>query len=261
MSFQRLFSKAIRHPDRAAAAALHHLLAPIGHQNYRRFIVLSRSRTGSNMLVSMLDSHPKIYAKGEILSRLNGRSHHQILSTVFGRQPFYIQAAGFKIFYYHPLDDHTSAIWDILASMADLHVIHLKRRNILRTLVSRTLAGVENKWVDRAGKGSQEGRERSTAVSLSAEELREGFTETREWEQSPEYRFGNHPRITVDYEDMVNDPEQVFREVTEFLGVPFRRPKTELRKQNTRSLRETVANYDELKAKFAGTEWQPFFED
>ncbi|MGB9498505.1 MAG: hypothetical protein ACKVE4_01885 [Dissulfuribacterales bacterium] len=32
-----------------------------GHTNFRRFIVLSRSRTGSNLLISFLNSHPKYY--------------------------------------------------------------------------------------------------------------------------------------------------------------------------------------------------------
>jgi hypothetical protein len=257
MSFQRLLLKGIRNPRRAASAALHGLLAPFGHTRFRRFIVLSRSRTGSNLLISQLGNHPHIHTTGEIFSWLKGRSHTQVLNTVFQRQPFYVKAAGFKIFYYHPQDDDSGCVWNALESRDDLHVIHLTRKNILRTLVSRKLAGTQGAWVSgRAG-----GAASPSVVSFTPDELWKGFTETRRWEQDGEHRFRRHPRMTLRYEDMVGSPDRAFGQVTDFLGVRFQRPETRLRKQNTRSLRESIANYEELKAGFAGTEWQPFFED
>ncbi len=73
------------------------------HSDFQRFIVLSRSRTGSNMLLSFLNSHPNIHAEGEVFNRLNGQNYQEILSRVFADQPPRILAKGFKIFYYHPM--------------------------------------------------------------------------------------------------------------------------------------------------------------
>mgnify|MGYP006437466411 CR=1 FL=1 len=47
------------------------VLSIFDHENFTKFIVLSRSRTGSNLLISMLNSHPNISAEGEKFSRLN----------------------------------------------------------------------------------------------------------------------------------------------------------------------------------------------
>src|SRR5690606_26460474 len=112
----------------------------------RKFIVLSRSRTGSNLLISFLNSHPNIRARGEMFARLNGKNCKDVLARGFARQPFYVKATGFKIFYYHPMDDDSGHVWDVLAELDDLRIIHLKRRNILRTLISRKIADTQGVW-------------------------------------------------------------------------------------------------------------------
>ena len=213
------------------------------------------------MLVSRLNSHPNVRADGELFSHLNQRSHTRVLRKAFSRQPFYVKAKGFKIFYYHPHDDRTGRVWQELARVEGLHVIHLRRRNILRTLVSRKLAGLEDVWSTTSPERGRAKQREDLAVSFSVEELRQGFRETREWELAGDDRFRDQPLIGVTYEDLVALPTETFRELTDFLGVPYRPPTTTLKKQNTRSLGQTVTNYGELKAAFAGSEWEEFFED
>ena len=142
-----LVRKGIKNPKKALAVVNHKLLSVVGNNQYRRFIVLSRSRTGSNLLISLLNSNPYIHAKGEIFSKLSGRNYKEVLAKAFSKQPYYVKASGFKIFYYHPSDDISCGIWDDLQSLDDLHVIHLKRRNILRTLLSRKIAGLNDVWI------------------------------------------------------------------------------------------------------------------
>jgi LPS sulfotransferase NodH len=229
-----------------------------GHLNFRRFIVLTRSRTGSNMLISFLNSHPHIYAEGEIFNRLHGRNHLDILSRAYGEQAPHIKAKGFKIFYYHPLDDPTSQVWDSLMNLDPLWVIHLKRRNILRTLVSRKIAGLRDVWTAR----SDEGRnlDSKKAVTFTVQDLDEGFKQTREWEIEGEKKFEKDRLISVYYEDLISNPESTFKQITDFLGVEYVTPKTILRKQNPESLKKLITNYNELKNAFSETEWQPFFK-
>ncbi len=74
----------------------------VGSRQYRKFIVLARSRTGSNLLTSMLNSLWSIAAHGEILSWTRGRTLEDVLADAFCRYPHYVKAVGFKIFYYHP---------------------------------------------------------------------------------------------------------------------------------------------------------------
>lgn len=231
------------------------------HRDYRRFIVLTRSRTGSNMLISCLGSHPAIHAESEIFQRLNGRTCGEILDSVFGERPRRIRAVGFKIFYYHPLDDPHAPVWESLRAMPELYVIHLRRRNLLRTLVSRKIAGVRDIWSsleeeERSGRGSA-----AKVVTMTADELRAGFRQTRDWEEAYMRMFRVQPLLEVVYEDFVADPGVQFRRITDFLGVRYRPPQTSFRKQNPEPLRRLVSNFDELAREFSGTEWAGFFDD
>lgn len=227
------------------------------HTNYKRFIILARSRVGSNLLTSYLNFHPSISAEGEIFQRLNEKNYSEILLKVFSKQPLYIRARGFKIFYYHPNDDDTQEIWRLLGNIKDLHVIHLKRRNILRTLISQKLAENQDTWVKTATDNVNSHK----SVEFGKEGLERAFKQTRLWESNGEARFQHHPFLTVYYEDLVNELASTMKKVYSFLSLRYVQPKTFLKKQNPEALRELLQNYDRLKQAFYGTEWQEFFEE
>lgn len=234
------------------------LLSAVGHADFTKFIVLSRSRTGSNMLMSLLNSHPEIIAEHEILARLNRRDPRDIVAGAYAKQPYYVKAKGFKVFYYHPLDGNSAALMDDLAGDEDIRVIHLKRRNILRTLLSRKIAGMKNVWAATSTARLDVG---GKAVSFTVDELTEGFRRTRAWEVAADRRFAAHALLPVYYEDLVRDPDGSLAAVLDFLGLPHSALATDMRKQNPESLADLVTNYAELKAAFAGSEWEAFFED
>ena len=222
-------------------------------------MVLTRSRTGSNWLISMLDSHPAIHAEYEIFARLKGKRYQNVLARFFSRQPRGIRAAGFKIFYYHPLDDDGRDVWQALQGIEDLSVIHLKRRNILRTVVSRSIADKQNRWALQQGGEPSCLEER--CVELEVDELRTCFEQTRQWEREFEHAFDHRDLMSVYYEDLVAQPEHEYGRILAALDLDFVTPKTHLRQQNPESLFLLIRNYDRLKTAFRGTQWEPFFED
>jgi LPS sulfotransferase NodH len=235
------------------------LLSAVGHADFTKFIVLSRSRTGSNLLLSLLNSHPEIIAEHEILAELDGRDARKVVAKAYGKQPYYVKAKGFKVFYYHPLGGEAPEVWDDLVAAQDIKVIHLKRRNILRTLVSRKIAGMKDVWAATSEARLDIGRQKT--VSFRTEELEEGFRRTRGWETEGDRRFAAHPLLSVWYEDLVRDPEATLAQVLDFLGLRQVPLATQLRKQNPERLPELVSNYAELKAAFTGSEWAVFFEE
>ena len=253
-----MLQKSLKNPAKALRYLVNRVLAVCGHKDFRKFIVLSRSRTGSNLLLSYLNSHPRVFAKGEIFQQLRGRDCKKILASVFNRQPRHIQAAGFKIFYYHPLDDKQSRVWQELLAVPGLHVIHLQRRNILKTLVSRKIADAHQVWQSRS---AQRAAVKTPIVFSTVEELERGFIETRRWEADAERMFAGRMLHTVFYEDLVADPQGTFRKVTDFLGLVYKTPRSRLKKQNPPGLQSVLENYDELKAAFSGSDWGPFFEE
>jgi len=235
------------------------LLSAVGHADFTKFIVLSRSRTGSNMLMSLLNSHPEVIADHEILARLSGRDPRDIVAQAYAKQPFYVKAKGFKVFYYHPLDGDSAALLDDLAGDGAISVIHLKRRNILRTLISRKIASTKGVWA--ATSAERLNVLGPKAVSFTVDELEDGFRRTRDWETDGDRRFAAHPLLTVYYEDLVRDPDGSLAAVLDFLGLPHSALATDMRKQNPERLSDLLTNYAELKAAFAGSEWADFFEE
>jgi len=229
------------------------------HEDYTRFIVLSRSRTGSNLLTSLLNSHRNIDAEGEALRRLHGRSAPAVIDARFGAQPFFIHAKGFKVFYYHPLDGSSDQVWRDLTGRPDLAVIHLRRRNILRTIISRQIADRSDEWLRRSPERLPVPA--SKAITISPAELTRAFEQTRTWEQEGELRFVDHRTLSIWYEDLVSDLDQTFATITAFLGVRNVRPRTRLRRQNPEPLHALLVDHEELHRHFQRTEWEPFFND
>lgn len=249
----------IEAPGRALGSLRFQLLSALGHRNFTRFIILSRSRTGSNLLLSLLNSHPNVIAEWEIFAQLNGQSHREILARAYGRQPRRVRAKGFKFFYYHPLDDESGTLWTDLVADEAIRVLHLKRRNILRTLISRKIAGQQDVWASTADKAVATPPRK--AVSFTVEELVKGFAETRAWEQKGDRDFRHHPLLTVAYEDLTGAPAETLAQSQAFLGLPPVALTTDMKKQNPERLTDLVTNYAELKQAFAGSEWQAFFEE
>jgi LPS sulfotransferase NodH len=228
-----------------------------GQSQYRKFVVVSRARTGSNLLISLLNSHPQVDARGEMFRRMKGQSVESTLDQVFRRRPRRIAAVGFKIFYYHPLDDHHSHVWDSLRDMDDLYVLHLKRHNVLRTVTSRKLAGGTDIWLDK-GRGA--GAKEKPAVRFSAQGLEEAFEQNEAWEADCDERFRNHEMMEIFYEDLVSGRE-VLDHIAGFLGVRPHAMSTSLRQQNPEELAALIANFEELRLHFQGSRWATFFDE
>jgi len=254
------FKRSVQNPKYAFSKLSNVLDRHIKQDKYKKFIVLSRARTGSNMLISMLDSHPSISAKGELLVKRSGKRIDEMLKNIYCKQPRSIKAAGFKIFYYHPTDDKSGQVWHHLKNIKNLYVIHLKRKNILKTLLSRKIADKTNRW-HKINSEHDPQNPNDKKTTFTEEELLDGFKETRDWENSCHILLPDRMTIEVCYEDLIATPEQEFRKITEFLELPYAVPTTVLQRQNPEKISDLIVNYSSLKNKFANTDWIEFFEE
>jgi LPS sulfotransferase NodH len=247
-----------------------------GHRDYTRFIILGRSRTGSNFLRGLLNSHPGILVFGEILKNdqsvewglegypatgrplklLREDGARFMEDAVFKKHPPAIQAVGFKLFYYHAQENLARPIWDYLHSHTEIRVIHIKRRNMLRTHLSRRRAELTDRWYNLNGE-----REQEEAVTLDFEQCRQDFEQTRRWDTDYDAFFAGHPKLEVLYEPLSEDPEAEMGRIQAFLGVECRSLRPETYRQSNLPLAQAIANFAELKTRFQGTPWEAFFEE
>ncbi len=236
--------------DSLPARAWWRLLRATGTRDYRRFVVVSRSRTGSYLLTSYLNSHPDILMHGEVFGKLRGQAYQDVLETYHGKYPRRVRAAGFKLFYYHPLDTPAPGLWDHLSGDPNIHIVHLIRKDILRTLVSRAIAQKTDEWVrtkdkprSAIGSGDPEAR-----ITVDPTWFRRQLHKTLDWQSAARERFCAQPYLELTYEDLVADLDGTFGQVTRFLGVPPGAPSTKQRKQTPSDVDLAIQNGDELRA-------------
>jgi LPS sulfotransferase NodH len=243
---------------------------------YTRFIILGRSRVGSNLLRSLLNAHSQIEAYGElfrsresldfdhlhslqaadVLPLFQQQPVEFIQTKIFRSYPARLKAIGFKMFYYHATEGSWEPVWPWLEAQTELRVLHIKRRNILKTHLSREKAQVTNSWVNQTGQA-----EKPVSIPLDYEALKADFEQTRAYEDEFDGRFAHHPLHELIYEELAADYAGAMGPVQAFLGVEPEPVAPSIYKQSSQPLSEAITNYDELKARFRGTEWELFFED
>ncbi len=247
-----------------------------GDTNYQRYMIVCRSRVGSNLLVSLLNSHPDAvcYAEifGDITSGIGGSFQGStapaialreqqpvdyVEQYIYRKYPKGIKAAGFKIFYYHARTDQWEKVWDYFKSIPDLKIIHLKRDNQLKVHLSRKIAAKTNKWMANGAQTAVEDK----AVELVKEDCIKDFETTENWQAWVHEFFADHPILDVQYNDLVKDRQATMNKITDFIGLNRATLKSEVRKQNKEHLSDLITNYTTLKKEFEGTRWAGYFEE
>jgi LPS sulfotransferase NodH len=247
-----------------------------GSYDYVCFIVLGRSRVGSSFLRGLLNSHQRIYTYGELfrdyqfigwgfpdypqlkstLSLIQNDPIAFLEKKVFKKYPKNISAVGFKLFYYHAQNDGRHIIWAYLQGNKDLSIIHIKRRNILKTHLSRKKAVASGEWANVTGMTKDH-----APISLNYEECLADFVRTRKWEKQYDRFFRDHRKHDVFYEDLAEDYEGEMKYLQRFLGVEYELIRPLTYKQSAQTLSQAISNYFELKEKFKGSPWECFFEE
>lgn len=244
-------------------------------------VLLSTQRSGTNLLRSVLDSHPQVYgALGEIFhsnhladplrffsflleevktdpalalpgSRI--MEFEKYLEFLDRKLPDQITILDVKYNSLHHLDEWwkgKDGLFDVCKRL-NIPVIHLIRNNVVRTAVSELIANQSRVFV------VQKGAENAPLEKLRIEP-RALLNRIRNLQRTIEMHRKRYSElagyIEVHYEDLT-DPngatinEKTFEGLAEFLGVePTFEKEPRTRKILRGSLRETLANFDELAA-------------
>jgi LPS sulfotransferase NodH len=180
-----------------------------------------------------------------------GKDFEKILSTVYQYESKSTKMVGFKVFYNHLTDEE----WKKLVDLSDLKVIHLTRRNRLRTLISLDIAFKTGKWTN-AGKSSGPEEKR---ITLDRQHLLKRLEDIEAGEALTRARFCDRPLLEVVYENLVQSPHKVFATVGTFLGAAEIDPgKIRLKRQNPEDLDQLIVNYDEVQSVLKNTRFAEY---
>ena len=258
--------------------------------SYRRFVVLSGPRTGSTLVQEALDSSPEIICFGEIFNQHLGFIDYRmegyesttadmdlraanpgafLRKRIFTEPATSVRAVGFKFHY-----DHFwgfPGLTQALQQDRDLLLVHLRRRNALRVIVSSKIAEKTGVYFESAGTRTgllgamartlrrlrPRPSQASAKVIISPAELRQAVLESDLTAMHWEEIFKHHEILRLSYEDLMPDPTLEFDRLQSFLGVGPSKLKIRVMRQNPQPLPHLIENYTDLAAAFRGSdvEW------
>lgn len=224
-----------------------------------KFVIFALGRTGSTLLVDLLNRSLDVHCDGEILTR------GVVLPTAWvtaHRRRHPDRVYGFKVKVDQLLQrQHLSDPADWLGGMhrRGWRVIHLRRRNLLRHVLSNTAASERGRYHERAGESPATHR----ALRIDPMELMH-WLGVRAWTRDEERRaLADVPHEKVCYEDDLLEPERhqaTLDRLSAVLGVAPGRAATTLRPTNQGRLEDLVANYAEVARALAGTPYEAYLD-
>jgi LPS sulfotransferase NodH len=272
----------------------HHSITGEGSQRPVLFIVFGHQRTGSTLLASRLNSHPRICCHEEVFlpwvdsspslrEWLEARDLPQWLRVLPSVRTSFlaslydvnnissnIGAFGFKVMY------NQMSLWPKFTYLMPgatqlLHdpalrswlranrvlVVHTLRRNHLKILVSLQLAAQSGRWHSRSAPAG----DRKVFISLRS--LKPRLHRIRLAERAARNSIVGLPTIEIWYENYTGiGGAQDDARLCDALGqpVPPGGLTSPLRKLSSDNLRDTVANYEQVADHLSGTRFERFLE-
>lgn len=240
-----------------------------------QFAVITRGRTGSSLLLSLLHSHPNIRVHGEVIGedRLREPYYKDRIKTK-GTVPYikeYLKRSGFesavgiKILYYQVEQEYekhweTNGLSNVLAFLKEqkeIKIIHLKRHNYLECFTSIHVAARTKKYTQFK---TQSKRESKIQITLPPEDCDKEFNRIDHWESACDQAFKDHDLLEVYYETLATDMKGTCNRILDFLNIPNRALTTRMKKQQQRPLSEVIKNFEDLKKHYEKTKYAWFFE-
>jgi len=228
------------------------------------YVILFIERDGSTYLSSLLMSHPQIKAEYErfAVMKQNGANAREQLKWVdayltpplFGK----VAAIGFKTKLVDVLD--MDGFSNVLRKK-QVHIVQMRRNNLVKAVVSRINA---RRLFEKSGKWNlYDESDRLSPIEIDLEQF---DLYLREREQADinlqAYVDGLQlPSIKIIYEDLLINKNESLRNLFRFIRVQDIAVKGKTLKNTKDDLRDVVLNFDELRRYYAGSKYEPMFDE
>lgn len=217
------------------------------HSSYTKFLIISQPRVGSTLLLSLLNFHPHVIVKDEIVREKRSEQPQEnilkyLSERVYARYYKTIKAVGFKYFYEH--QEEEVELLEYLMYNKEVKIIHLKRKSLLSAHVSNLIAGNTGVWSNTVFQKEQALREKRVKIDKS--KYRHYKQDIEKHYEILDDRFQDHAVFTLYYEDLVERSTQCLSEVQRFLNVKERHLVSLLKKQNPEDIKDLVINFEDI---------------
>lgn len=256
-----------------------------GQNDYEKFIILSDYRSGSNLLMNLLKSHPNALCYSELFygkkifwasaiygkSELDKKAVELRKINPFGFLDKYcyrnyetsLKAVGFKLMYFDIFKNKNINLTELLKYYPDIKIIHLKRKNHLERYVSDMMVKSTGEAVAVNEKDWKKISSSVNKIHISPKICEDDLIWRKEMDKKLEDIFHEttNQRIIIYYEDLNIDRHFECNRILSFLKIDKLKLETTQIKQNKKKLSDRIENYSELKDYFNNTEWSIYFKD
>lgn len=224
-----------------------------------RFVLFGQSRSGSTLVVRLLDSHPDVVCEGELFNADWGYYPRQLLRVARRLpDPFLwnrlircqVNAYGAKILVYQV--QNAPALFGRLQERG-WKLIAVTRRDMLRAALSKQIARATATWHRRAGDPAVRDR-----VVINPDLVIEELRRRHAWEGVERQIMEELDHYPVEYGRDLGRPDArraALEGVVNYLGVRQAELSTDLSRGDERPLGEGVANLEEILQAVAGSAW------
>ena len=277
-------------PDRRLRSLAHFVAARAvdagivrGTDEYVPFIVIGWYRTGSNLLLSLLNSDRSVAAYSEVFSprgvfwgnrayRPPGSTTRQmhertvdaaafLTRRVYRPHPTGVSAVGFKLFYPQITQKAPPGLIERLLGTPGLRVVHLRRRNLFRIFLSTRIAKQTGQMAATSEDAVAAAQSALAPFRIAADECAAFFEDIERRAEECAAVFSGCSTLDMAYEELTSDHIGASNRVRAFLGLPPGASTTRLVRQTSASPLFLVTNYEELCEQFSSTRWAPFFDE
>lgn len=229
--------------------AITYISFPFSRKNKpaKKFVIFTVGRSGSTLLVSLLNSHEQIYCDDELFKKkLFSPLRYLKYKSQLSSKPVY----GFKLNTYHFRVQQTDSPESFLReiSNAGYQIISLQRKNLLRQAISHMYALERDKFHHNTSQGNLD----YDVFTVDLDILKSELELFEEYKLQHENLLAPFDCLQLYYEDDLLDKtkhQETADRVANFLGVPSAPVRTNLVKTTPQKISDFVANYDEI-AKF-----------
>ncbi|MDJ0634985.1 MAG: hypothetical protein QNJ34_17480 [Xenococcaceae cyanobacterium MO_188.B29] len=223
----------------------------------KRFVIFGKGRSGSTLLVGLMNSLDQVHCDNEILHNLVPFPRLYIDACASRSQSL---VYGFKLLSYQiksvqPIKKPQEFLYNL--NQSGYKIIYLKRHNLLRHALSNIYAR-QKQFQYRVGQIKKD-----TTIQVSIEDVLQWIANSERLSEYESNLLQDIPHLSLSYEDnLLNNSshQATIDKICALLNIPSMPAKTNLVKSTPSQLSDLVANYEELEQAIKASKYSHFLQ-
>lgn len=225
-----------------------------------KFVIFGRGRSGSTLLVNLLNSQDKVHCDYEILHDrlLFPRSYIDLCALRCKSRVYGFKLLSYQVRDVQPISDPEKFLFSLYEN--GYKFIYLTRSNLVAHALSNINASLKQKFHHRSCEGELEYK----PILVEIEEVFQRIQYSEELGEYEKKLLKKIPHISITYEENLLDREchqKTVDKVLELFNLPSNPVKTNLVKLMPLELSKMVENYEELIQAIKKSKYAHFIKD